>query len=190
MVKFNSLEKFKSDYEKFHYIDKLSTRYYPQKSLNEKQIQRYYSRYVNKWEKAYRDEIQKNNKPQSDDSKLSAFARERDGGCRLLKVLSSEELSEWQKNQNGLGGILDAAHVFGKSAFPWMRFDERNVVTLNRFSHNCLDTCKSPVNGKAITDEQRKAWWRRIARGDWEYLNLLSCRGTGINFKQGEDGEG
>jgi hypothetical protein len=96
--------------------------------------------------------------------------RDRDGGCRLLKLLSSEEISEWKRNQHGLGGILDVAHVFGKGAFPRMRFDDKNVVTLNRFSHNCLDNGKSPINGITITDEERKLWWQKIAGDDWEYL--------------------
>jgi hypothetical protein len=92
-------------------------------------------------------------------------------------LLLPDEISEWNKNQNGLGGILDVAHVFGKGAFPWMRFDNKNVITLNRFSHSCLDNGKSPINGKAITDEERKLWWQRIAGDDWEYLNLRSrCR--------------
>jgi hypothetical protein len=174
MEKFKSYDDFKEDYEEYHYIDKVSNRYYPQKPLNKKQIQRYYSQYVKKWERVYGSEVTRHTKEQSADSKLSAFVRERDGGCRLLKLLSTEENAEWQKNQNGLGGILDAAHVFGKSAFPWMRFDERNVVILNRFSHSCLDNGKSPINGKAIADEQRKAWWRKIAGDDWGYLNVLS----------------
>jgi hypothetical protein len=184
MAKFKAYDKFKDDYEKHGFIDKVSNRYYPGKSLNEKQIQRYYLQYVKKRERTLSNGHMKSAAGQSDDSKLSAFARERDGGCRLLKILSVDELAEWEKNQNGLGGILDAAHVFGKSAFPWMRFDEKNVVTLNRFSHNCLDTGKSPVNGKTITDDQRKAWWRRIAFRDWEYLNLLSRRRMGTSCKQ------
>jgi hypothetical protein len=174
MEKFKSYDDFKEDYEEYHYIDKVSNRYYPQKLLNKKQIQRYYSQYAKKWEKAYSGELTRHTKEQSADSKLSAFARERDGGCRLLKLLSVEENVEWQKNQNGFGGILDAAHVFGKSAFPWMRFDKKNVVVLNRFSHNCLDSGKSPISGKMITDSKRKEWWRKIAGDDWEYLNVLS----------------
>jgi hypothetical protein len=175
MGKFKSFGDFKADYEEYHYIDKVSNRYYPQKPLNIKQLQRYYLQYIKKWEKAYGGKIT-NVRAQSEDSKLSALVRERDGGCRLLRLLSPEEISEWKKNQNGLGGILDAAHVFGKSAFPWMRFDEKNIVILNRFSHNCLDNGKSPVDGKQITDDQKKAWWRRIVGDDWKYLNLLSQR--------------
>jgi hypothetical protein len=174
MGKFKSYEDFKDDYEEYHYIDKVSNRYYPQKPLNEKQIQRYYLQYVKKWEKSCNKGVLSNGKNQSDDSKLSSFVRERDGGCRLLKLLSAEERIEWQRNQNGLGGILDAAHVFGKGAFPWMRFDDKNVVTLNRFSHNCLDNGKSPINGKAITPEQKETWWKKIVGEDWAYLSLQS----------------
>jgi hypothetical protein len=179
MVKFKSFWDFKTDYEKYHYIDKVSSRYFPKNPLNEKQLKRYYLQYSKKWERAYGSKIIEDVKTQSDDSKLSAFVRERDRGCRLLEVLSSEEMAEWQKNQNGLGGILDAAHVFGKNAFPWMRFDEKNVVTLNRFSHNCLDNGKSPIDGRTITDDQRRLWWQKIAGDDWEYLNLLSRRWDG-----------
>jgi hypothetical protein len=181
-AKFKSFFEFKEDYEKFGFIDKISTRYYPLKQLNPKQIQRYYLQYVKKWDKTYGEGILENTggrNEQSEDSRLSAFVRERDGGCRLLKLLSTEERAEWQKNQNGLGGILDAAHVFGKGAFPWMRYDEKNIVTLNRFSHNCLDNGKSPVNGKQITDTQRNAWWRRIVGNDWEYLNSMVYRPEG-----------
>jgi hypothetical protein len=174
MMKFKSYDDFKDDYEEYYYIDKVSNRYYPRKLLNEKQIQRYYSQYAKKWDKMYGNKITEYDKERSADSKLSAFARERDGGCRLLKLLSAEENAEWQINQNGFGGILDAAHVFGKSAFPWMRFEEKNVVVLNRFSHSCLDNGKSPINGKPITDERKKLWWERITGSDWPFLERLS----------------
>jgi hypothetical protein len=176
MVKFKSFSEFKGDYEEHGFIDKVGTRYYPLKQLNLKQIQRYYLQYVKKWDKAYGGGILDDAKEQSEDSKLSAIARERDGGCRLLIILTAGELAEWEMNHNGLGGILDTAHVFGKAAFPWMRFDERNVVTLNRFSHDCLDRSKSPVNGNMLTDCQRKVWWQRIVGYDWSYLELRSCQ--------------
>jgi hypothetical protein len=174
MVKFKSFSELKEDYEENGFIDKVSTRYYPLKQLHPKQIQRYYLQYIKKWDKAYGGGILDIAKEQSEDSKLSAFVRERDGGCRLLQVLSKEEIAEWEENQNGLGHILDAAHVFGKGAFPWMRFDKKNIVTLNRFSHTCLDTGASPLNGKTITDSQRKSWWQRIVGKDYEYLEIQS----------------
>jgi len=174
-VKFRSLAEFKKDYEKLGYIDKVCSRYYPLKKLNPKQIQRYYVQYVKKWDKAYGGGILEEAKEQSEDSKLSVLVRERDGGCRLLQVLSEEEFEEWQANHNGTGHILDAAHVFGKGAFPRMRFDEKNVVALNRFSHFCLDTGKSPLNGRAINDAQRNEWWQRIVGSqDWKYLVMRS----------------
>jgi hypothetical protein len=172
--KFKSFDEFKEDYEEEGFIDKISSRYYPLKQLNQKQIQRYYLQYARKWDAVHGKRNAVSADGQSADSKLSAFVRERDRGCRLLKTLTLAEYSEWQRNNNGLGGILDAAHVFGKGAFPWMRYDRRNVVTLNRFSHNCLDNGKSPINGNQIPDKQRKEWWQRIVGVDWEYLKLRS----------------
>jgi len=173
MVKFKSYSEFQEDYEEEGYIDKVNTRLYPLKKLNPKQIKRYYLQYVKKWYKAYGGEILKQ-KERSADSVLSVLVRERDGGCRLLKVLTLDEKNEWKSNHNGLGLTLDAAHVFGKGAFPWMRYDERNVVSLNRFSHNCLDNGKSPVTGKPIKEFERNLWWQRIVGDDWDYLKQRS----------------
>jgi hypothetical protein len=169
-MKFKSFQEFVDDYEEHGAIDKVGVIYYPVKRLNPKQLQRYYLQYARKWEKAHRGGVLGIPDADSEDSRLSAVVRERDGGCRLLRVLSAAEAAEWWENHNGLGYILDAAHVFGKGAFPWMRFDERNVVTLNRFSHSCLDSGKSPLNGSAIPNEQRLVWWRRIVGEDWGYL--------------------
>ena len=174
MAKFKSFSEFKEDYENKGFIDKVSTRHYPLKELNPKQLQRYYLQYIKKWDKAYGGGILDEAKEQSEDSKLSEYVRERDGGCRIVKIFTQDELTEWNMNHNGLGRVLDAAHVFGKGAFPWMRLDKKNVVTLNRFSHACLDKGKSPVNGKIITEEQRIAWWRRIVGIDWDYLEMRS----------------
>jgi hypothetical protein len=176
MAKFKSFSEFERDCLDSGFVDKVSSRYYPAKRLNHKQIQRYYLQYIKKWDKAFGDGVLDKSEEQSKDSILSAFVRERDGGCRLLKVLSGEERAEWESNHNGLGWMLDAAHIFGKAAFPWMRLDPKNVVVLNRFSHSCLDNCKSPIDGKAITDDRRKEWWKRIAGGDWEYLNSRLIR--------------
>jgi hypothetical protein len=169
MGKFKTYEEFKDDYEEYHYIDKVSNRYYPQRPLNTKQLQRYYLQYVKKWDKANSKNDNKSG-DKSRDMLLYEKIIERDKGCRLLAVLTFVERRIWDEHQNGMGGILDGAHVFGKGAYPWMRYEVKNVVTLNRFSHSCLDSGKSPINGKTITDEERKSWWRRIVGDDWEYL--------------------
>jgi hypothetical protein len=176
MAKFKNFEEFKEDYEEFHYIDKVSNRYYPAKPINEKQLQRYYLQYARKWDTA---NSKKENKPnnKSEDMLLYEKILERDGGCRLLAVLNPAERVIWNSHQNGMGGILDGAHVFGKNAYPWMRYEPKNVVTVNRFSHSCLDLGKSPVDGYSISLEEKKIWWQRIiGKEDWEYLEELSHR--------------
>jgi hypothetical protein len=185
MAKFKSFGEFSNNYEKEGFIDKVSTRYYPLKKLTIKQIKSYYLGYIKKWDKKYGDNLLTDNgipsqKEQSEDSKLSVFVRERDGGCRLLKLLNNYEYAEWEHSHNGLGNILDVAHVFGKGAYPWMRYDPRNVVVLNRFSHSCLDSGKNPLNGKAISEERRQWVWERIVgKDDWEYLKQRSLNREG-----------
>jgi hypothetical protein len=100
---------------------------------------------------------------------------ERDQGCRLLSVLTFSERTIWNDHQNGMGGILDGAHVFGKNAYPWMRYESKNIITINRFSHSCLDLNKSPVNGHPISLDEKIKWWQRIiGKKDWDYLEELS----------------
>jgi hypothetical protein len=90
-------------------------------------------------------------------------------------VLAISERIIWNDHQNGMGSILDGAHVFGKSAYPWMRYEPKNVVTLNRFSHSCLDLSKSPVDGCPISVDEKIEWWQRsIGKEDWDYLEELS----------------
>jgi hypothetical protein len=83
--------------------------------------------------------------------------------CRLMRVLTHNEIHElFQNSMPVLVNKLDAAHVFGKNAYPKMRFIIDNVVLLNRVSHGWLDASKSPINGKPITAEQKRDWWERI----------------------------
>jgi hypothetical protein len=174
MEKFKSYEDFKDDYEEGHFIDKVSNRYYPQKPLNIKQIQRYYLQYVKKWEKANsKQEFKSTDK--SDDLLLYENILERDKECRLLSILTTSERTVWNDNQNGMGGILDGAHVFGKGAYPWMRYEPKNVVILNRFSHSCLDSNKSPIDGHPISIIEKIKWWQRIiGKENWDYLEEIS----------------
>ena len=175
MRKFKTFYEFQKEYLTTGCVDKVSYVYRPPKALSGKQLDRYYQQYFKKWNKAVTKDQKKDNS-QSEDSKLSAFVRKRDTGCRLLKVLPEENFKEWEDAHNGLGRILDAAHVFGKGAYPWMRYEKKNVVLLNRFSHNCLDQGKSPITGKPVTEKVRLLWWQAIVDNDqdWDYLLALT----------------
>jgi hypothetical protein len=62
--------------------------------------------------------------------------------------------------------------VMGVGAYPHMVYLDENIVMLNRFSHDCLDNCRSPVTGKPITRQERDGWWQRIV-GTEPYQHLL-----------------
>lgn len=184
MAKFKSFKEFEADYHEYNYIDKVSNRYYPLNSLNNKQIQRYYLQYVKKWNKA-------NAKPETTPHEKSAdllmyeMVLARDKHCRLLAVLSPSERAVWNEHQNGMGDILDGAHVFGKGAYPWMRYESRNIILVNRFSHSCLDLGKSPVDGHSVSAEEKQAWWQRIiGQEEWNYLNEFSRNGRELTKRR------
>lgn len=189
MGKFKSFEEFKADYEKYHYIDKVSNRYYPRKVLNEKQLKTYYLQYVKKHEKAVSMPKAVMNK-KSDDLILYEKVLDRDKGCRLVAVLSPSEREVWGRHHNGMGKILDGAHVFGKNAYPWMRYELKNVITINRFSHSCLDLSKSPLDGHSISADEKGAWWKRIVGEDYRYLELLSRKKVNILGEYDENNSG
>ncbi len=86
----------------------------------------------------------------------------RDKGCLLLKSIHPTEAYLLRKYSGGLHHIIDPAHVFGKGAFPFMKYDLDNVISLNRFSHSMLDSGKHPLTGKMLHKEQQRSWWIRI----------------------------
>ena len=56
----------------------------------------------------------------------------------------------------------DPAHVFGVGPYPHMCYNQKNVVLLNRYSHECLDSCRDPIRGTPISREERDEWWKKI----------------------------
>jgi hypothetical protein len=98
--------------------------------------------------------------------------------CRLATLLLEEEHYDFYntlKSEAGhLFSTIDPAHVFGKGAYPHMKYELRNVVPLNRFSHSCLDTSRHPITGKPISREERDKWWEYIITPEeMEYLRSL-----------------
>lgn len=172
MTKIKSFKEFSEEYSRTGLIDRVYHKIRSVKEQNCKQLKRHYERYLVLWNKLAEKSNNQFIDSQSKDSCLSAFVRNRDNGCRLLSVLTENELNEWGANHNGIGLILDAAHVFGKNAYPKLRYNKNNIVTLNRFSHSLLDTGRNPLNGCVITAEDKENWWRRIVNNDevWEAL--------------------
>lgn len=171
-------EEFVSFYKSKGILDMGTSIRRPSKPLNDRQLQRAYEQYLHKLEIQKEKIKTKQSQSRSRDSELSEFVRNRDGNkCRLVWLLSDTEYQEWLSNQGGQGSTIDAAHVFGKNAYPWMRYIPENVVCLNRFSHNSLDTYRSPLNGKIISKEEHENWWKRIV-GEETYAKLeeLSLR--------------
>lgn len=87
--------------------------------------------------------------------------------CHLLKKLKEDNLFDEiniLKNKGSfLLNIIDAAHIFPKSGYPYLKYDIENIVPLNRFSHSCLDSMRDPITGEQISKEQHTYYWMYIA---------------------------
>lgn len=137
------------------------------KPLNEKQL---LSRY-----RAYQKAIQKrelakerNAQEPEEWTEVKRRVLERDRyTCRLYPLLTFNELKEVDVNPH----FVDPAHIYPKSVFPHLKYDEDNIIALNRTFHSRLDQYKSPVTGNPISLEERYAWFQRII-GSKKYYEL------------------
>jgi len=148
----------------------------PRRILNKKQLQTAYQTHLRKIKRMWKKWEQKKNREESHDQKLRNECLERDKGwCQVVSLFTCEEMERFKKAANGMERTLDAAHIFGKNAYPHMRHVKENIVILNRASHGWLDTGKSPVDGKPITNEEKIKWWKRIVgTARYELLEDLS----------------
>lgn len=121
----------------------------------------------------------------SDDQKwkaLKALVKKRDKNrCRLIRILSIQEVAILKKRAGSQLDKLDSAHVFPVSVYPHMCYIIDNVVLMNRFSHENLDNCRSPVTGEVLSREEVSDWWRRIV-GDDVYKRLLDISKKGGSY--------
>ena len=107
--------------------------------------------------------------------KLRVF--QRDGGCQLMKILSPQKAMTLMREAKGMVQILDPAHVFGVGPFPHLCYVDDNVVLLNRYSHDMLDSMHDPVTGKFIDRETRDRWWTLIV-GEERFRKLEALSQT------------
>lgn len=80
--------------------------------------------------------------------------------CRLIMCLTFNELGILENKVGRM--IIDPAHIFKVGSHPHIKFIPEYIVTLNRYSHNMLDSGKCPLTGKIINQEEVETWWRRI----------------------------
>ena len=97
--------------------------------------------------------------------------------CRLMKVLTLVEFATLTKNAHQLVNILDPAHYLAVSYAPSEVYNVNNICLLNRYSHEHIDNCRSPINGKPITVEERQVWWTRILEGNKKQFKALKDSG-------------
>ena len=94
-----------------------------------------------------------------------------EGVDRILKCLNLKEALILKKK----GGVLlekkDPAHIIAVSENESIMYEACNIVTLNRYSHEMLDSFRDPVDGHNITKEEAIKWWLRILGTDKKQYN-------------------
>ena len=96
--------------------------------------------------------------------------KKRDGeNCRLVRILSVGDMYELRKNAGNRIKILDPAHIYPVSLDSSLMYELVNLVRLNRYSHEMLDSMKDPISGKSITRDEVYRWWKKIAGNDQWY---------------------
>lgn len=97
---------------------------------------------------------------------------DRDKGVdRIWKCLNLKEALILKKK----GGVLlekkDPAHIIAVSENESIMYEACNIVTLNRYSHEMLDSFRDPVDGHNITKREAIQWWLRILGTDKKQYN-------------------
>ena len=97
---------------------------------------------------------------------------DRDKGVdRIWKCLNLKEALILKKK----GGVLlekkDPAHIIAVSENESIMYEACNIVTLNRYSHEMLDSFRDPVDGHNITKREAVNWWLRILKTDKKQYN-------------------
>ena len=97
---------------------------------------------------------------------------DRDKGVdRIWKCLNLKEALILKKK----GGVLlekkDPAHIIAVSENEDIMYEACNIVTLNRYSHEMLDSFRDPVDGHNITKREAVNWWLRILGTDKKQYN-------------------
>ena len=158
-----TFKEFKTYYNKFKRCPNDS--FQRKNPLNDKQLLSRYKKYVDAKNKT-QEKINEIIEDITSDKRWmkmreEVFKRD-DYYCRLIAVLSKEELALLKTKTQRLLSILDPAHVFKVGSHPQIKYNMDYVVTLNRYSHGLLDSGKHPITGKMINQDELVSWWKRI----------------------------
>ena len=113
---------------------------------------------------------------------------ERDKGAdRIWGCLNLKEALTLKRN----GGVLlektDPAHIIAVSENESIMYESCNIITLNRYSHEMLDSFRDPIDGHRLTKADVQRWWIRILKTNKEqyssFMELLRTK----NIKFGEE---
>ena len=97
------------------------------------------------------------------------------GRCRLARIVSAREMLVLRKHAGSKLSRIDAAHFLPVSERPDLCYDPNNICSLNRYSHEMLDSFRDPVTGASISKEDVLDWWIRIiAANKQQYSYLVS----------------
>lgn len=103
---------------------------------------------------------------------VKADVLKRDSGrCRLLRILSARDALLLKRNAGERLQKIDPAHIYPVSKNIPLTYNPANLISLNRYSHDMLDTSRHPVTGESISRDEVYDWWKRIAgESQWNML--------------------
>lgn len=138
----------------------------PKTKLNDKQIKFLYEKHVKKL--GEKKEFKKDE--EWIEVRSEVFDRD-NSSCQLIDKLNSKQLNQISDSLFAQTKIIDPAHVFGKGAYPHMKYDVDNVVCLSRLFHSRIDSYHDPISGDSINETEHEEWWRIII-GESRYRKL------------------
>lgn len=101
----------------------------------------------------------------------------RDTSCRLLKIVTPQEMLLLRMRAGALITKLDPAHYLSVASRPELCYDPNNICLLNHYSHSLLDDFKNPITGVPINEVEVKYWWKRILKGNPDQFKYLENKG-------------
>lgn len=171
-----SLEEFISFYEFYGYC--INDCVFRKNRMNKKQLKSRYNKYIS----SEKIKILRMERLQEKDFKWEDLKSKIDlTTCSFLSLLEREqrfkEVGFLKEKANILLKIIDPAHIFGKGAYPHLKYDVDNIAPLNRFSHSMLDQNKDPITGENISFEKKMEWWiYLIGKEKMDQLYLKAMR--------------